>query len=101
MSSKLNKSDLNKSIAEKHGLTERQTDAILDDFLAGIVAGVAEHGEVDLHKFGTFTAQVTAARKGRNPRTGEEIHIPEKRRPKFKAWKAFKDSVEVQKFQES
>lgn len=90
---KLNKSDLNKIIAEKHNLTEREADAILDTFLAEIIKGVAETGEVDLHNFGTFEAVTRSARQGRNPRTGEAVEIPERRVVKFKAWKAFKDAV--------
>lgn len=89
--SKLNKSDLNKAIAEKHGISERQADAILDDFLTGIVGGVAEQGEVDLHNFGTFELRTRKARKGRNPRTGEAIDIPEKKYAGFRMFKRFKD----------
>lgn len=43
--------------------------------------------------FGTFEQRVRAARRGRNPRTGEELQIPESKSPAFSAGKTFKDSV--------
>lgn len=43
--------------------------------------------------FGTFSVVKRKARKGRNPRTGEEIRIPSRKVPKFVAGKALKDAV--------
>jgi DNA-binding protein HU-beta len=48
---------------------------------------------VALVGFGTFSVAKRSARKGRNPQTGKEIKIAAKKVPKFKAGKAFKDSV--------
>ena len=49
--------------------------------------------KVALTGFGTFEVAERAARKGRNPKTGEEILIPASKAPKFKAGKALKDAV--------
>ena len=50
-------------------------------------------GSVQLIGFGTFDVQERAARKGRNPLTGEEIEIKASKTPRFKAGKALKDKV--------
>ena len=49
--------------------------------------------KVTLVGFGTFSVGKRAARKGRNPRTGETIKIKASKSPKFKAGKTFKDAV--------
>lgn len=54
---------------------------------------LANGGEVTLPGIGKLTVAEKAARKGRNPKTGEEIDIPAKRAPKFSAAKALKDAV--------
>jgi len=54
---------------------------------------VSNDQTVHLNNFGTFGASTSAARMGRNPRTGAEIHIPESKRIKFKAFPAFKAAV--------
>ena len=50
-------------------------------------------GQFTLHGVGTFHVVDSAARKGRNPATGQEIAIPAGKRIKFKAAKALKDAV--------
>jgi DNA-binding protein HU-beta len=47
--------------------------------------------------FGTFVVRQTAARKGRNPQTGEEIKIKAAKRVGFKAGKALKEAVKDSK----
>ncbi len=49
--------------------------------------------EIRLPGFGVFSVTVRSARTGRNPQTNEEIDIPAKRVPKFKALKKLKDAV--------
>ena len=43
--------------------------------------------------FGTFKVAERKARKGRNPKTGEEIYIAASKVPKFAAGKALKEAV--------
>ena len=49
--------------------------------------------KVQLVGFGTFELSKRAARKGRNPQTGEAMKIKASKTPKFKPGKAFKDAV--------
>ena len=63
--------------------------AILDE-----IQGALKNGEkVQLVGFGSFEVRQKAARKGRNPKTNEEITIPASKCPAFKAGKAFKDYI--------
>ena len=55
--------------------------------------GLKVNDKVVVSGFGTFEVRTRAARTGRNPRTGEDITIPEQNTPAFKAGKALKDSV--------
>jgi DNA-binding protein HU-beta len=45
--------------------------------------------------FGTFKRTETAARKGRNPKTGDELDIPASARPSFSAGARFKQAVKA------
>ncbi|OIS65855.1 DNA-binding protein, partial [Bacillus subtilis] len=51
--------------------------------------------KVSIPGFGTFEVRERAARKGRNPQTGEEIDIPATKAPAFKPAKALKDAVKA------
>ena len=57
-------------------LSDRQVAEVIERALAEIGAALQRDGRVTLPGFGTFTVRVTAARLGRNPRTGEAIEIP-------------------------
>jgi nucleoid DNA-binding protein len=57
-------------------LSERQVGEIVERALAEIAGAIQRDGRVTLPGFGTFTVRFTAARIGRNPRTGEVIDVP-------------------------
>ena len=54
---------------------------------------LAQGEKVVLTGFGTFEVRHRVARKGRDPRTGQEIQIPAQRTPAFRAGKGLKDAV--------
>ena len=89
----MNKAELIAAVAAKTGETKKSTEssvnAIVDVITSTLVAG----DKVQLVGFGSFEVRKRAARKGRNPRTKEEIKIPASKAPVFKAGKAFKDLV--------
>ena len=70
---------------------ERKLDAILDLFEEVLVKGE----EVNFTGWGKFEVKETAARVGRNPKTGEELQIPAKKVVKFKAGKGLADKVDA------
>ncbi len=94
----MNKGDLVSAMAEVTGMTKKDTAAAVDAFIE-VVSETLEKGEdVALVGFGTFKVKERAARKGRNPQTGEEIDIPASNVVSFKVGKTLKDAVkEVKK----
>ena len=60
---------------------------------ANFVTALQGGDEVRLVGFGTFSVAQRRASEGRNPRTGEKIHIPASMQPKFKAGKGLKEAV--------
>lgn len=89
----MNKVDLINYISEQTELSKADATRALEAMIDGITTGLQQNGEVKLVGFGTFMVSQSAARTGRNPRTGEEIKIAASKSPKFKAGKQLKDSV--------
>ena len=94
----MNKTDLVKVVKETvsetlEGVTLKDTAVFVDATIKAIQDAVVNGDKVQIVGFGTFETTTRAARVGRNPQTGENISIPESKSPKFKAGKAFKDSV--------
>ena len=89
----MNKSELVANMAEKSGLTKKDTEKALAAFFESVQGALVEGDKVQLIGFGTFEVRERSARKGRNPQTGKEIDIPAAKNPVFKAGKALKDAV--------
>mmetsp|Transcript_786 Transcript_786/g.1040 ORF Transcript_786/g.1040 Transcript_786/m.1040 type:complete len:145 (+) Transcript_786:108-542(+) len=81
------------TIHEKHGLTTVQSKEIVDTILESIAKSILEGNSFYLNGIGTLCTRTAKARKGRNPSTGEELDIPEKRRVKFTVSKTLKDKL--------
>jgi len=89
----VNKTDLVSSVAEKAELTKKDAEKAVNALLASIEESLASGDKIQLVGFGTFEVRERAARKGRNPQTGEEIEIAAAKVPAFKPGKALKDVV--------
>ena len=89
----MNKSEIIAVVADKAELTRKQAEVAVDAMLEAVAQGLKDGDKVVLSGFGTFEVRTRAARTGRNPRTGEDITIPEQKTPAFKAGKLLKDSV--------
>ena len=89
----MNKGELIAKIAEESKLTKKAAEAALDAFVASVEGALKKGEKVQLVGFGTFEVRQRAARKGRNPRTKEEIKIPASKAPVFKAGKALKETL--------
>ena len=88
-----NKAELVERIAEKTNLTKKDVTTTVEALFDSVQEFLAEGEKVQIIGFGTFEVRDRAARKGRNPQTGEEIEIPATKVPGFKAGKALKDAV--------
>ena len=89
----MNKSDLVAAMAAKTGDTKQCAEETLNAFVDVVTEALVKGEKVQLVGFGSFETRKKAARKGRNPRTKEEIKIPASKAPVFKAGKALKDLV--------
>lgn len=89
----MKKSELVAQLADANDLSRRQAEKIIDDFLELIADELSRGEKVVLSGFGTFEVRTRVARSGRNPRTGEEISVPEQKTPAFKVGKILKDAV--------
>lgn len=89
----MNKTELIDSIAEAADISKSSAGRALDAVVAGITGSLQKGDSVSLVGFGTFSVKHRPARKGRNPRTGEEIDIRAAMVPGFKAGKALKEAV--------
>ena len=74
-------------------LSRSQSDVMFDLFIETIKAQLEKEGKCVLTGLGTLTVKERAARRGRNPKTGEAIDIPAKKRVAFKAGAALKRMV--------
>ena len=89
----MNKSELVAGIAERSGLSRKDSEKALNATFDAIADALEAGEKVQLVGFGVFDVKERAARVGRNPRTKEEITIAASRTPIFKAGKALKDTV--------
>ena len=90
----MTKAELVEKIHAKAGLpTKAKAEEALDAVVASLREALADGESVTFTGFGSFKVVARAARKGRNPRTGEQISIEASKAPVFKAGKALKDSV--------
>lgn len=89
----MNKTELVAGVAEQAGLTKKDAEKAVNALFDCVQQALAAGEKVQLIGFGTFEVKQRAARKGRNPRTGQDIEIPASSSPSFKAGKALKDAV--------
>lgn len=90
----MTKAELIEKIHAKSGLpTKAKTEATLDATIAAITESLAAGESITLTGFGSFKVTKRAARKGRNPRTGQEINIPPSSVVKFTPGKNLKEAV--------
>ena len=87
----MNKAELIASAAEKTGFSKKDAEKVLNALLDSIKTEVAGKNKVQIIGFGTFETRERAARKGKNPRTKEQINIAASTVPVFKAGKGFKE----------
>ncbi len=90
---RVNKSELIDSIAAESNVSKGVAARTVESLITTVTTALQNGETVSLSGFGTFTVRCRAARRGRNPRTGEAIMIDATRVPLFKAGKALKDAV--------
>jgi integration host factor beta subunit len=89
----MKKSDLVDLVARKLNFPRQQVEQTIESLLDAVAEGLAKGERVDIRGFGAFQIRESAARSGRNPRTGETIQIAARKTPTFKVGKELRDKV--------
>ena len=93
----MTRSDLVTQLAERFGqLTHRDTEFAVKTILDAMSAALAKGHRIEIRGFGSFSINRRPPRVGRNPRSGEQVGIPEKLVPHFKPGKALREAVDAQ-----
>ncbi len=89
----MNKAELIDAVAASADLSKGEASRAVEAVTQAIADELSKGGQVAIIGFGTFQVKHRAARAGRNPKTGETLHIAASNVPSFKAGKALKDAV--------
>lgn len=90
----MNQAELITAVSEHTSLSKVDVEAVLKATASIVQENLPVSGEITLPGIGKLKTKQTAARTGRNPRTGDEIQIPAKTKPVFVAAKVLKDIFE-------
>ena len=92
----MTRSDLVELLAERFGqLTQRDADAAVKTILDAMSDALVRGHRIEIRGFGSFSINRRPPRVGRNPRSGEEVTIPEKLVAHFKPGKALREAVDL------
>ncbi len=92
----MTKNELVKVVARQTPHSSKKEIEFVVDTIFGSIAQALQRGErIEIRGFGSFQVKVHQAREGHNPRTGELIHVPTRRRPFFRVAKQLKERVGV------
>jgi len=88
------KNQLAEKLAGKFELSKKQGMEMLDYLFDEITTAIKGGDKVNIAGFGIFRVADRKAREGRNPKTGETVHIKASKAPKFRASKVLKEAVQ-------
>ena len=89
----MNKAELVTHVATEASVTRATAERLVGVVFSAIADALAREEPVAIAGFGTFATRSRAARRGRNPRTGEPVAVPASTVPSFKAAKALREAV--------
>lgn len=93
----MTRSDLVEELAARFAqLTQRDAEHAVKTIQDAVSDALVQGQRIEIRGFGSFSVSRRPARIGRNPRSGESVHIPEKRVPHFKPGKALREAVDFQ-----
>lgn len=93
----MTKSELISQLAERFPqLGAKDADFAVKVMLDALAAGLVRGDRIEIRGFGSFALNYRPPRIGRNPKSGEKVHVPEKYVPHFKAGKELRERVDYQ-----
>ena len=90
----MNKSGLTARVAEKLGITRKRAEDVVNLIFDSMFKAMVEGERIEIRGIGSFVIRNYGAYTGRNPRTGESIHVKPKKLPFFKVGKELKELVD-------
>ena len=91
----MNKIELADAVAKRTSISKSDCEKMVNSVFEVIKDALSAGGKVQIAGFGIFEVAERRARRGRNPKTGEEIDVPATVMPKFTARKGLKDAVKA------
>ena len=89
----MTKADLVELVADNADVSRKQADEVVQVVFEGIIAALHRDEKVELRGFGSFRIRERGERTGRNPKTGEQVHVPPKKIPYFKPGKHLREEL--------
>ena len=89
----MTKADLVEEVVRGSGLSKKHAEIIVNTVFASIVEALETDEKIELRGFGSFRVRRRRSRQGRNPKTGDQVSVPEKRIPYFKPGKELKELI--------
>ncbi len=93
----MTKKEIVKQISDRSNLTQLRTKQIVQWTFDALIEALETDGRIELRNFGVFEVKVRKARVARNPKTDEEVHVPEKRVVTFQPGKVMEERVSKSK----
>ena len=92
----MTKSELIAQLAERFPqLVAKDADYAVKMILDAVTDALARGDRIEIRGFGSFALNYRPPRVGRNPKSGEKVHVPEKYVPHFKAGKELRERVDL------
>ncbi len=91
--SAVTKKEIVKRISDQLNLSQQDVKRVVQETFDAVIDALAEDGRIELRNFGVFEVKQRKARKARNPRTGQEVHVPVKSVVTFKPVKEMEEMV--------
>lgn len=89
----MTKSELIEVVAEEANLTKGRAELVINTIFESMVDALVRGDGIEIRGFGSFTVRQYKSYEGRNPRTGDPVHVAPKRLPFFKVGKELRERV--------
>lgn len=89
----MTKADLVEEVVGVCNLSKKDAEVIVNTVFSSITEALEKDDKIELRGFGSFRVRKRRSRQGRNPKTGAQVEVPEKRIPYFKPGKELKDLI--------
>ncbi len=91
----MTKSGLIEEVAKRTPhISKKDTEVVVNTIFDAMIESLRGGDRIEIRGFGSFQVKIREARDGRNPKTGEPVHISAKRTPFFKVGKELKEMVD-------